>query len=141
MRVPHTLTWQYRDAWPGDAKHIADARTFVGSRLGEHGLADAAVVLRLVVSELATNAVLHAATPFTVTLTREQGSLRLVVSDGLRVRVPDPKPRPPTEPDGRGLGIVERLSTAWGVSDDVDGKSVWAVFELPVAVPSGARAV
>lgn len=139
MRVSHTLRWSHHGAWPADARHIADVRTFVEDHLQEHDLADAAAVLRLVVSELATNAVLHAATPFEVTLSCDDGALRLVVSDGLRVTVPEPVARPPSQPNGRGLGIVERLSSHWGVYVDADGKSVWAEFQLPVAVPSFAR--
>ena len=137
--MPHTLTWSYRDDWPAEPRHIADARTFVESRLQEHDLDDAAMVLRLVVSELVTNAVLHAATPFSVSLSRDDGALRLVVTDGLQVPLPAPAPRLPTQPNGRGLCIVERLSTEWGVDPGTDGKAVWAVFELPV-VAGAARA-
>ncbi|WP_433514197.1 hypothetical protein ACQP2T_00360 [Nonomuraea sp. CA-143628] len=36
------------------------------------------------------------------------------------------------EPGGRGLLIVSRLSVAWGVSGDDDGRTVWAILPTPV---------
>lgn len=86
-------------------------------------LADAAV---LVVSELATNAVLHARTPFRVTLSAGGSS-------GVRVEVFDDNPRPPVRAadnegatSGRGLQVIVGLASSWGTSSDDSGKTVWA---------------
>jgi anti-sigma regulatory factor (Ser/Thr protein kinase) len=79
----------------------------------------------LVVTELVANAVDHA------------GGCRAVIlrTDGNQVTVAavDTSPTHPRrrEPDGnggRGLTIVEALSTRWGVCDRPDGKHVWATF-------------
>ncbi len=76
--------------------------------------------VRLVVSELVTNSVRHAALS-----PDEQISLAVVISDGsVRGRVCDPgpgfekpsQPRPRTDLSGGwGLPIVERISDRWGV--------------------------
>jgi two-component sensor histidine kinase len=88
-----------------------------------------------VVSELATNAVVHAATAFTVNLSRLDDVLTLTVEDGSPGFPRQFGPGAELAPGGRGLRIVEALSTAWGVTDKVTGKSVWATFDVgPSAV-------
>ncbi|NYI06129.1 ATP-binding protein [Allostreptomyces psammosilenae] len=82
----------------------------------------------LVVSELVTNACLHAGGPLELRLHYAGSFLRLEVSDGSPVA---PRPRTPHRigsPGGHGMYIVERLSHAWGVQehDDGSGKTVWA---------------
>ncbi|BEL06007.1 hypothetical protein Q0Z83_041980 [Actinoplanes sichuanensis] len=85
----------------------------------------------LIVSELSTNAVQHAATDFVVTLTRDDASLRVAVRDGAS---PFPRPGDPqlTGPQallgerGQGPRLVHTLATAWGVMSAHGGKVVWA---------------
>lgn len=82
----------------------------------------------LVVSELVTNAVLHARSAITVALCAEHdGSLRLEVSD-LSARAPQRRGYGPGATTGRGLGIVAELVDDWGVRPTSSGKSVWAVL-------------
>ena len=84
--------------------------------------------MRLVVSELATNAVAHAKTPFVVTLSSTNGTVLLDIQDGSTSAV---VPYTPDVMDmsGRGMMIVELLSQQWGTSiDDRGFKSVWASF-------------
>lgn len=83
----------------------------------------------LLTSELVTNAVLHAATPFTVTLH--------LMADRIRVDVADSSPIAPSLKDyaadaatGRGLTLFNTLASDWGVQPVMGGKIVW--FELPV---------
>ena len=71
----HTHTWN------AATTNVADARDFVALRLAEHGLDSAVPDARLVVSELATNAVRHAGTRFTLTLLIQDGSVLLTVTD------------------------------------------------------------
>ncbi|MFJ4676486.1 ATP-binding protein [Kitasatospora sp. NPDC088783] len=100
------------------------------------GLSDAA---RLVVSELATNAVRARGGPSGFTL-----SLALR-DDHLLVQVGDQDPRPPrpreTGPDatgGRGLHLVDELSSRWGYyRTPPNGKVVWA--ELPTGPEDTTR--
>jgi anti-sigma regulatory factor (Ser/Thr protein kinase) len=129
MTIPDP--WMHRAGWASDAVHVADARQFVTQHLTEHELPREVDVLRLVVSELATNAVMHAATPFTVSLGRLDGTLTLSVRD-LSFDHPQGPARPrSTTLRGRGLHIVDVLSSAWGVTAERDGKTVWAEFNLP----------
>ncbi|MGH3327225.1 MAG: ATP-binding protein [Streptomycetales bacterium] len=114
------------------------ARRQVRLKLWLHaGARDVLDDAELLVSELVTNAVLHANArpwqPVRVLLWRAGAALR--------VEVHDPDPTPPvlmsaTEGDesGRGLLLVDTLADAWGVQARPDGKSVW--FELAQAWPS-----
>jgi anti-sigma regulatory factor (Ser/Thr protein kinase) len=107
-------------ASPGRARRLAL------SALSEWGcspslLQDAAVV----VSELATNAVLHAASSFSLSVTLEDSLLRIAVHDArpLSVTMHDGGLSPqPTH----GLGLVEALSLRWGTEGTAQGKAVWA---------------
>lgn len=124
------LAWSREERWPAHPLHVGDARTFVLDCLTETGLRGQAQAVALVVSELATNVVLHANTPFTVTLERRDSWLVLEVRDHLPGRVAVPPPTDEVEMHGRGLEIVQALSQAWGVWPRRDGKSVWAAFNL-----------
>ncbi len=85
-------------------------------------------VAELLVSELATNAIIHAGTAFRVTLHRLERSVRVAVVDsgGGLAR---PNRYSLTAGTGRGLAMVEDLSLAWGSDDAPTGKCVW--FEVP----------
>jgi GAF domain-containing protein len=83
----------------------------------------------LLTSELVTNAVLHAATPFTVTLHHMEDRIRVDVADGNPV-VPSVKDYAADAATGRGLTLFNTLASNWGVLPVVGGKIVW--FELPV---------
>ena len=76
----------------------------------------------LLVSELATNAVRHAKTLFTVEMVHEPGTLEIEVGDGDPTM---PRPRPPDGEGGRGLRIVEALADAWGTRVRDSGKAVY----------------
>jgi anti-sigma regulatory factor (Ser/Thr protein kinase) len=107
------------------------ARRFVSSVLTRRPyedrvhLADA----RLVVSELASNAVLHAGTPFAVSLRYTGSAVRISVRDWSPTQ-PVLRNGGPASLSGRGLHLVQAIAEAWGVDSDADGKTVWA--ELPL---------
>jgi anti-sigma regulatory factor (Ser/Thr protein kinase) len=107
------------------------ARDFVRHHLGAQGLVPLIDDVTLVVSELATNAMVHAQTPFTVSLQAFEQTLLLTVQDGCRTG-PVPVVARVLDTNGRGLTIVAMLSRAWGADEHPDGgKSVWAEFDLP----------
>ena len=109
---------------------VRAARVFVEDVLRPHGLND--VEARIVVSELATNAVRHAQTPFTVGVDVRPGTIRIEVEDGAgAVHIATEMA---SETTGRGLRIVETAATSWGVDLRGEKKAVW--IELP-AVTSG----
>jgi anti-sigma regulatory factor (Ser/Thr protein kinase) len=131
--------WLYREGWPPDPTHVADARHFVQGHLRDHGLSPQADVVLVVVSELVTNAVLYSGGPFSVSVGREDQTLTLSVRDASHSPVAPQLPHRASDLGGRGLQIVALLSSAWGVTPEPDGKSVWARFELPEPV-AGQRA-
>lgn len=131
-----TVPWTYRRAWPAHVRHVRDARQFVAGRLERDGLLDHRHGVLLAVSELATNAVLHARSGFTVTLGRVDDTLTLSVGDGSAQRLPDPA-KERSGPGGWGLHLVGSVSNDWGVSVDDAGKSVWVVFDLTTPAASG----
>jgi anti-sigma regulatory factor (Ser/Thr protein kinase) len=90
--------------------------------------------VQLVVSELVTNALLHANPPFTVILAAFERTVRLEVLDGGSYLVPSLVVAQSLETTGRGVAIVEAMSRDWGVtSGSSGGKSVWAEFDIPGA--------
>ena len=98
--------------------------------LDGHGAGGLGDCVRLIVSELATNAVLHARTPFYVRVTRDDHMLRLEVRDGSRA-VPERQVVAPDALTGRGLALVEIYSDRWGSEPRTDGKVVWCELDLP----------
>jgi hypothetical protein len=74
--------WSHTTELPVLAASAFKARDFVGRHLIEHGLSYLTDDVQLVVSELATNALIHAQTPFTVTLQALGRSVLLMVKDG-----------------------------------------------------------
>ncbi len=163
------------------------SRRFVRRHVDDPGLADVAALL---VSELATNAVEHAGTPFEVVVATSSGRVRVEVADGGslgahvssdprrrgagpstapgagirpcstwpsplsgprcaghgserehtdpgrpasgRFITPACRPRPVDSDRGRGLDIVGRLATRWGVDRrSVNGTIVWFELEAP----------
>jgi anti-sigma regulatory factor (Ser/Thr protein kinase) len=94
-------------------------------------------VVVLLVSELATNAVLHARTPFGLTISTAGRNVRVAVADGSH-SAPVLKDFGPEAVTGRGMRLVDTLSQRWGTEPHEDGKTVW--FELEAeAAESGGR--
>jgi anti-anti-sigma factor len=88
---------------------------------------------RLVASELAANAIRHAATAFELTAGYTGRYLRIAVRDGSPTMPRPVDTRPPTRdvppPEtGRGLRLVEITSTYWGATRIPGGKIVWALL-------------
>jgi len=88
---------------------------------------DSDMRLSLLVSELVTNAVLHARTPFAVQVTMTATVIRVAVTDGSTI-LPERRNYSFLHPTGRGLHLVDSLSDRWGVDLESTGKTVW--FEL-----------
>lgn len=107
---------------------VPTARRFVEealTTLGAPGACDDAAAL---VSELATNAVIHARTPFTIVVDRDGATVRVGVHDSSLV-VPRRRAYGLDATTGRGLRLVATLASDWGVTADGAGKLVW--FTLP----------
>jgi len=125
----HTL-WSHQADWPASPENVSAARHFVCGRLIAHGFQDLIGDAQLVVSELATNAVVHAGTPFTVVLSRDGDSVRLSVTDGMAYALDPPVATVWFDTRGRGLYLVSAYSKDWGITPTQAGKTVWASFSL-----------
>lgn len=119
--------------WPHSRRSVARARRELGVALAAWGLSKVEDSAALVLSELVTNAVLHARTPRGRLI--ETRWRVLDGGDGVRIEVHDandgrPAPRLADDEDesGRGLALVDALTgQRWGVSDRGGvGKLVWA---------------
>ncbi len=96
----------------------------------------------LIVTELVANAVLHASGPITVTA--------VVAPDvsSVRLEVEDSSPVPPVLREygsaastGRGLNLIARLASRWGVDGSEGGKRVWVELALDGSVDDGTDSV
>ena len=84
--------------------------------------------LRLLVSEVVTNAVKHGGANIHLEITVvTANSVRVEVFDG-SFDLPHRQTHPTESECGRGLQLIERLADEWGTRRRVDGKVVW--FEL-----------
>lgn len=105
---------------------VPQARSFVLSQ-GWTSDEDNRAKLATLTSEIVTNVVLHARTPFVVRVTGNSSCIRVAVADGNTQPVVV-KTHGPTSPTGRGIHIVKALADRWGVDETAAGKTVW--FEL-----------
>ncbi len=105
------------------------ARHFVRARLTAVG-ADAELVedAELVTSELVTNAVMHAGTPVHVAVVVDDAGVTLEVHDRNAAPPRLGAAASPGARAGRGLGLVDALSSDWGFARGRGGKVVWARF-------------
>lgn len=122
-------------------KSVPRARQRAARIVAEWGHAALADDVELIVSELASNAVLHGALRgrlFRVQLTLTKAVLRIVVSDPKGERLPKARQPAPDDKFGRGLLIVDAVASRWGVRERTIGKDVWAECDLP---PTGRARV
>ncbi len=111
---------------PAAVTSVGRAREFVAGTFASWGIGpDTVDDALIIVSELVTNAVTHAASACEVQLAVDASAVRISVID-TGAGTPDPQPFSDTLPHGRGLHIVGALSSAWGVDVVPRGKLVWA---------------
>jgi anti-sigma regulatory factor (Ser/Thr protein kinase) len=121
---------------PYTPSSVAVARQRLISELAAAGLREQSVGdAALVVSELLSNAIRHAApltgTQVRVAWTLDHDALRIAVSDAGNGQLPHITEPAPNDPGGRGLGIVETLSDRWGVLREDGMTTVWALLPAP----------
>ena len=108
---------------PAQDESVGEARRLVAGLLGAVA-PDRLDTILLLTSELVTNAVRHGSGPVTLHLSGGP--------HGLQVEVDDNGPGQPRLLDqdllttgGRGLQLVDAMSTRWGVDRHALGKTVW----------------
>ena len=90
-------------------------------------------------SELVTNAVLHAGTECQVTLELEGSRLTVTVTDTGTRGGPLVSEAPVAGTRGRGLGLVQSISDGFGTHTSARGSTVWFELDVHVQDPVGAR--
>jgi anti-sigma regulatory factor (Ser/Thr protein kinase) len=111
-------------SFPADLDSVRAARHYATGLL-EPADQPLASDLAIAVTELAANAVLHARSAFTVTVSRWATGIRVAVRDNAAVPATgEPVPFPVTT--GHGLSVVAALASRWGVERTPAGKVVWA---------------
>ena len=106
---------------------VPAARRFVREALTDLDAAGACDDVVALVSELATNAVIHARTRFTIVVSREGDTVGVRVHDQSAV-VPRRRAYGLDATTGRGLRLVASMSSDWGIEAENGGKAVW--FEV-----------
>ncbi len=110
---------------------VQDARQWVAATFADINRNDLTECAELGVSELVTNALLHAAPPIQVAVrgTREHPRVEVRDRSADKPVLPEPIDHDDQHAElltfGRGLNIVARASDAWGAEIEDDGKVVW----------------
>jgi anti-sigma regulatory factor (Ser/Thr protein kinase) len=120
--------------FPAVPSSVPAARRWAHQQLTLRGIDDAtARTAALLVSELATNAVVHTRSArFTVCLDQAD-DIEIAVLDHDTETVPRPRASGGWDTGGRGLVLVQGLSDMWGIAQAGDGKWVWSRLQLPEA--------
>jgi anti-anti-sigma factor len=85
-------------------------------------------IAQLVVTELVSNAIRHARTSMELSISLRERHLHLSVRDQSLFPPRRGGADDPVQEDGRGLLVVEALTSAWGYTPTRDGKVVWATL-------------
>jgi anti-sigma regulatory factor (Ser/Thr protein kinase) len=104
---------------------LRTVRTFVSDVLGAWEADELVDAARIIACELATNALVHARSPFRISIARKSDVVKIAVRDASTARA-EPRPIDTNGIGGRGLVLIDRLSSRWGTYDEADGKTVWA---------------
>lgn len=122
-----------------DPQGLSDARTIVRQALTDWGMAELADDAELVTGELLVNVLLHTEGGAVLTLEVLPEPVRRV-----RLSVQDrssawPRRRTPgeTATSGRGLLLLDAVTTRWGIEPRGEGKAVWCEIG-PAAPPTSA---
>jgi len=119
---------------PGERQSVALGRHWVVRTAAGRGVGGMAnQVLELLSSELLSNAVLHGSPGGAIGLLVRHGGgvIRVAVSDA-SAHSPVVLSADPHSLGGRGMAIVEAMSSRWGIENhDGGGKTVW--FELDLS--------
>ncbi len=124
-RPARTSSFQVR--LPPQPASVAQARRQVQELLERGDRPDLADMAALLVSEVVTNALLHAGTDIDLAGRLDADGLQVEVGDG-SLHLPSPRRYAATAGTGRGLLMLESIVDDWGVTPHATGKVVW--FQL-----------
>jgi len=114
---------------PPEPRSATRARQVTREQLAASCPQDAVEVAALLVTELVSNAVLHARTDIVLSVEVSPGRVLLRVRDGSEI-APVVRSYGPQAATGRGIALVEQLASAWGVDHSDQGKEVWCRIDF-----------
>jgi anti-sigma regulatory factor (Ser/Thr protein kinase) len=118
------LVHEVSRTFAADLRSVGDARKFLREVMAQWETDDYDMTAAQVLTELATNAALHARSDYTVHLRLDPESLLVEVTDSSPAW-PQQRHYGRDATTGRGIAMVEALSTVWGVQASPTGKTVW----------------
>ncbi|MBV2354113.1 PAS domain S-box protein [Streptomyces sp. J2-1] len=107
-----------------DPRSVREAREFLTRTLTAWDATSRADDARLLLSEILTNAVLHAGGPIRLDMCRTDTELTIEVSD-TSPQLPRPRRAAEDEESGRGLLLVRAVADDWGIRPTDEGKTTW----------------
>ncbi|SEM44766.1 SpoIIE family protein phosphatase [Streptacidiphilus jiangxiensis] len=136
--LPRRLDWIAVLDLSDDPEVVGEARRFVRATLAAWQLTGLTDVAQLLVSELVSNALLHAGHPTQLRLIRDR-VLSIAVAD-TDARVPRVRHADADDEGGRGMLLINELAYRWGSRATAGGKLVWLELELPIGPMANALA-
>lgn len=112
---------------PALPSSAGEARRLLREALPEEASEESADAAALALSEIVTNALVHAGTPMRLRVILAPSSVRVELADG-SAHLPLPRDYSRVAGTGRGLHMVSEVVDHWGAHHDEDGKVVW--FEI-----------
>jgi hypothetical protein len=131
--LPRPVDAEWSCTFPKGPRAPAEARRFVVTALQAWGAESVVHEGALLVTELATNAVAHARSSFSVSLTRRGDAIRISVGDAAPAMSVATSAR--SIEHGRGIHLIELVSRSWGVEPSCGGKLVWVEL-MPAPAPA-----
>jgi len=128
LRAPDPQT-RVRVSLPSDATAALVARRTLRDLLHGWRLTSMVEPVVLAASELVTNAFRHGRPPLSLTVRRSADQVSVAVEDGSTTE-PERPVAGAADESGRGMAIVEEVSSGTGVRADDAGKVVWARFDI-----------
>jgi PAS domain S-box-containing protein len=127
----HALGTDQVISWdvPVDPAAVGGVRARAIGQVEAWGVGELAMTTELIVSELVTNAIRHAAPPIRLRMLRDS-RLTCEVADASST-APRLRHARSTDEGGRGLFLVAQLAHRWGARYTADGKIIWAEQEIP----------
>jgi anti-sigma regulatory factor (Ser/Thr protein kinase) len=113
---------------PPEPASASRARFLAREQLEPSLSRDTVEIVALLVTELVTNAILHARTPMQLNIESTPDRIRICVEDASNEQ-PAVRRYDSDAVTGRGLALVEQLASSWGVDNTPSGKVVWC--EVP----------
>ncbi|SEO92270.1 Histidine kinase-like ATPase domain-containing protein [Actinacidiphila rubida] len=127
----HIACWDV----PADPAAVSAVRTRASEQLARWGLAELEFGTELMLSELVTNAIRHAAGPIRVRLLLDR-TLICEVADASST-APHLRYAATTDEGGRGLFLVAHVGERWGTRYTPEGKIIWVEQRLPAGCHRG----